>query len=111
MRLSQDMQYDEILAKCAKQLKQTNSERTRWLLGKYWIPLVCYPSSTGGRVVLLWDERFFSGLWSSDLCCRYDGFSAFEPWSSCLHLPCLLVPCMTIHRVKWVFIYPSKMLC
>ena len=85
MRLSQDMQYDEILAKCAKQLKQTNTERTRWLLGKYWIPLVCYPSSTGGRVMLLWDERFFSGLWSSDLCCRSDGFSPLSPG----HLACI----------------------
>lgn len=111
MRLSQDMQYDEILAKHAKQLKQTNTERTRSLLGKCWMPLACHPSSTGGGVVLLWDERCFSGLWSSGLCCRYDGSSAFEPWSSCLCLPCLLVSCLTVHRVKWVLIYPSKMLC
>lgn len=105
------MQYDEMLAKCAKQLKQMNTERKRYLLGKYWIPLVCHPPSTGGRVMLFWNERFFSGLWSSGLSFRYDRSAAFEPRSSCLCLPCLLVSCLTIHRVKWVFIYPYKMLC
>lgn len=61
--------------------------------------------------MLFWNESFFSGLWSPGLGFGYDRSSAFEPWSSCLCLPCLLVSCLTINRVKWVFISPSKMLC